>query len=176
MKKLLLFALLCTSLSSLAVADNLDMHLGIGYHLSFFANLPTSSNDTESTLNNLIMPLGFASYIGIGYGFGSEKLLNLGIEFAPSLDFAAFPNTTTNITAQGRVYVKLKFDQILTTTIFAGYGMNIANTNDYQVGTPVAGARITFLMFYAEYAMNFTPNFHHTLKNEQGIGIAILQR
>ena len=124
------------------------------------------------------MPLGVGGYAGLGYGFGGNNFLSLGLEFAPSWDLALDPLGVSNFNYQGRGFVKLKPANILTATAFVGYAGNLIAAQDIEAFNnfnPVLGARVTALMLYAEYAAILQTDWSGIYKHEIGFGFAIIK-
>lgn len=165
---MILLAVIAMAVTGFAAAGGFDWHLGAGYQTTF-----VDPSALEPTLDQLTaLPIGIGAYIGLGYGFGEKKALNLGAEgkFAWSTSTSF---TVNNISGQLRGYLKWRPAKIFT---LAGYGgvayesitdVNAANT--FSNPAAVAGGRVTFLFLYAEYGVVFLD----TLKHELGLGIAI---
>ncbi len=174
MKKIVTAALLCIAVSGTGFASGLDFHIGAGWHSSFFGDVDEVPGFGPAVARAKVMPLGIGGYAGIGFG----GLFNLGLEIAPSWVFNLAGYKMSNFALQSRIYFKFKIIELVTATAFAGYTLNFAGSPEDPaslVGTPVVGARVTVFIFYAEYALNLTPNFDGIAKNEVGVGVAFFR-
>lgn len=175
MKKLIILAVLIAAVTGLASAGGLAFQLGAGYHSSYIGELPNQGNIVDSVTS---MPLGIGGYVGLGWGFGENKVLSVGAEFAPSWDFSLNPTGVSNFGYQGRAFLKLKPANMFTFTGFFGYGgqlIAIKNMEDLNSANPVFGGRITLLFIYAEYAAVLQSNWSTIAKHEIGIGFAFFK-
>ena len=165
-----------------AMAGELVFHLGAGYHMSFYDSPPDfqfskGSNPIDTAESLKALPIGAGAYGGLGYGFGSASLLSLGLEFAPSWSFSFIPVFVSNFGYQLRMFCKVKPIDAFTATVFTGwagnqfFGKDIEGWKDKGNGT--AGARLTILPIYVEYAAIFPWDFSTVMKNEVGIGFAL---
>ena len=179
MKKHILTFLFMLIAAGFSFGGGLDIHLGAGYHSAYAGTVPMAFGPAASEVSS--MPLGIGAYIGLGYGFGNGKRVNMGVEFAPSWDFALSPPGVSNFAFQGRFYFKLKPIALLTLTVFGGFQGNLAG--DFSnpasfTGNPLLGARITLFFLYAEYAAvlpRLSSGDIGIAKHEIGIGVALLR-
>jgi len=174
MKKLIVLAVLGVIVTGFAAAGGLVFHAGAGYHSSYIGELP---DDVASEVKAL--PLGVGGYAGLGYGFGANKKLSLGAEFAPSWDLALKPIGVSNFNYQVRGFAKFKPLDMLTLTGFGGYAGDILSGGDIDSlksnGNAVVGARLTVLFLYAEYGMVVPWDFSDVYKHEIGLGFAFFK-
>ena len=180
-RRIVLLIVLGVSAAGFAAASGLDFHLGAGYHSSYVGTAPPAN--FESGIDTLkAMPLGIGGYVGLGYGFGPEKRISIGVEFAPSWDFSIDPPGATNFGFQGRAYAKLKPLKLFSVAVFGGFAGNLltgsAENPATLVGSPILGIRATVFFVYAEYAavlpeLNLSVN--GIAEHEIGIGFAIFK-
>ncbi len=171
MKKMIVLAVLVVAVTGFAAAGGLVFHLGAGYHSSYIGDLPSNANATMETAKN--MPLGIGGYVGLGYGFGENKKISIGGEFAPSWDFSLNPVGVSNFAYQGRAFLKFKPVSLLTLTGFGGFSGDIiaaAGEKTIHDLNPVIGGRVTVLFLYAEYDAVLNTDTSGILKHEVGLG------
>lgn len=179
MKKFITLIALLMIAATMSFAGGFDLHLGFGYHSSYVGSIPGSFGDGAEEVK--AMPLGIGGYLGLGYGFGDKKIVNIGVELAPSWDFALLPPGVSNFAFQGRTYLKIKPIELLTLTAFGGFQGNLSGNFEDPAsftGYPVLGARISVFFIYAEYTAvlpGLVSGDTGIAKHEIGVGLALLR-
>lgn len=174
MKKYIFIFVLITVATSLGFAGGIDLEIGAGLHSSF----------QSDSLSDLRFMMGIAGFVGVGYGFDSKQMFNLGLELNANA-IGSFIPLGSQVAIQTRAYGRWKqSDGILKLTVFGGYQWARHNVRAVQddpesevlshTGNPLAGLRLSLpkVIMYLEYTAVFPAVSHGITRHEITIGIS----
>ena len=177
--------LLIIVFTGVAYAGGIDFHMGLGFHTALSVDVAQNIDEQTGEINKVTSAsteYGMGGYIGLGFGIGIRKVLNFGMESAPTLELLYPPLRTGQFAFQWRIYTKLRPVKGFTLTLFGGFkgdpSGNLFSSVASVVSHPVLGVRLSSLIFYAEYSsiwQRLDTGTSGVTRHELGAGITFVR-